>query len=630
MASFRRAAIVSVIVLGAGMSLLAWASYSPWVGNGDPNNPYRIARVEQLIAINGSDKCFVLASSLDMAGRRWSGPPIASFSGTLDGNSCTISNLTILGMGDQALFGQLKAGAGIRNLGLTHLAVAGTGSAAGLAVQNAGKVMNCFSTGAVTGGTSAGGLIASNTGVVMNSYSEAEVTGTGLVGGLVGSNAGMLSNCRSSGNVLCLGESGGESSSFIRSPHVGYMAGGLAGENSGTIAASYSTSAVLAEGCVGGLVGYNSAGISLCYSTGAALGAYEVGGLVGYSSKQLRSCYSIATVIGPDKGCGGLVGVSAEAPKNCYALAPADGGGPDNKVGTFLTAKQMEDNARYVGWDFWGTNADGSDDRWFMPPHAFAVLAWQTEITGLVPVPDVVSMPADQAKAALAEAELTGEVIGQDYHRTVPSGSVVDSSPRFVVPPGGKVGLILSAGKMYDWTGNAGQGMLANPYCIQTPGQLESLGDNPQLWDKYFVVTADLDMVGRVYSTALIAPDVNSVKSGFQGTAFTGSLNGDGHTVRNFQIAGATVGYLGLFGNVGASGQVSGLAMKNASIQGRWDYVGTLAGHSEGTVVSCSATGEVSAGCNSVDGLIGSNHGAVIDCNIDVTVIRNCGSTRGS
>ena len=256
MMSFRRAAIVSVIALWAGMSLLAWASYSPWAGNGDPNNPYRIATVEQLIAINGSDKCFVLMSSIDMAGHKWSGPPIASFSGTLDGNDCTIFNLTIFSDGDQALFGQLKAGAQIRNLGLAHLDVAGTGSAGGLAVQNAGKVMNCFSTGAVAAGTSAGGLIASNTGVVMNSYSEAEATGTGPVGGLVGSNAGILSNCHSSGAVLCLGGSAGESSSlFVRSPYVGYMAGGLAGKNTGTIATSYSSSAVMAEGYVGGLVG---------------------------------------------------------------------------------------------------------------------------------------------------------------------------------------------------------------------------------------------------------------------------------------------------------------------------------------------------------------------------------------
>ena len=335
--------------------------------------------------------------------------------------------------------------------------------------------------------------------------------------------------------------------------------------------------------------------------------------------------------MGPNEGCGGLMGVSAEAPVNCYALAPADGGGPDNKIGTFLTAKQMEDPARYVGWDFWGMAADGNDDRWFMPPHAFPVLAWQTEITGLVSVPDVVGLSADQAQAALAEAELTGELIGQDYHRTVPSGNVIGSSPRFVVPPGGKVGLILSAGKVYDWTENAGQGMLASPYCIQTPGQLESLGDNSQLWDKYFILTSNLDMSGRVYSTALIAPDVNSVKSDFQGDAFTGSLNGNGHAIQNLQIANATGGYLGLFGKIGATGQISSLALKDVSIMGgvASKYAGALAGYSAGTVTDCSATGDITAGCDYVNGLIGLNSGTATNCQVDVTVMTQC-AMRGS
>jgi hypothetical protein len=36
----------------------------------------------------------------------------------------------------------------------------------------------------------------------------------------------------------------------------------------------------------------------------------------------------------------------------CYFLAPADGGGPDNGVGVFLTDAQMKQQSSFIGWDF--------------------------------------------------------------------------------------------------------------------------------------------------------------------------------------------------------------------------------------------------------------------------------------
>jgi hypothetical protein len=229
--------------------------------------------------------------------------------------------------------------------------------------------------------------------------------------------------------------------------------------------------------------------------------------------------------------------------------------------------------------------------------------------------------------------------VTQDYHRTIPSGDVILTYPRSFARPGGAVDLVLSLGQTYNWAGNSGSGTIADPYRIQTPGQLESLGDYPDLWDKSFILTADLDMAGRTYTGALIATDVNTA-TGFQGTPFRGSFNGNKHTVQNLRIVSdsySPASYLGLFGMIDKAGQVYGLTLKDVTILAGTGssspYVGALAGYNAGTVVDCSSTGAISAGCSShVSGLIGSNLGSAVNCHTDVIIIgSNCGgTTRGS
>jgi hypothetical protein len=115
---------------------------------------------------------------------------------------------------------------------------------------------------------------------------------------------------------------------------------------------------------------------------------------VGYNQGTISASYSLAGVSIQGKytelRLGGLVGRvvnSVNNVRNCYFLASADGGGPDNKIGTPLTAAQMMQQASFSGWDFWGSDADGVGGHWFMPVDSVPVLAWQTEVTGLRRVP---------------------------------------------------------------------------------------------------------------------------------------------------------------------------------------------------------------------------------------------------
>ena len=196
----------------------------------------------------------------------------ATFKGNLiDGVMPKISNLTINSTsGRVGLFGETGANAHIESVGLAYANVSVTSSSqadiGALVGSNGGKVIACYSTGAITAsggaGSYAGGLIGhqATTATTAASFSRATVSMSIdpavtdaarmyiYAGGLMGHNSGTITAAYAAGAVK--GKGGG--SSFI---------GGLVGDNNGTITASYSIAPVTAAtGSVitpGGLVGYN-------------------------------------------------------------------------------------------------------------------------------------------------------------------------------------------------------------------------------------------------------------------------------------------------------------------------------------------------------------------------------------
>jgi hypothetical protein len=159
---------------------------------------------------------------------------------------------------------------------------------------------------------------------------------------------------------------------------------------------------------------------------------------------------------------------------------------------------------------------------------------------------------------------------------------------------------------------------------------LESLTNHPELWDKNFVLSADVDMTGRTYTAPLVAPDVNNfaaVSAGrssgmpavdptasFQGTPFVGTFDGQGHMIRKLTIQCRTRNYLGLLGVIGPGGRVDNLQVLDVDITGETGdgvCVGALAGSNLGTITHCSATGVLHGGTG--DGLVGRNSGTITD-----------------
>ncbi|MEN6426839.1 MAG: GLUG motif-containing protein [Phycisphaerales bacterium] len=158
-----------------------------------------------------------------------------------------------------------------------------------------------------------------------------------------------------------------------------------------------------------------------------------------------------------------------------------------------------------------------------------------------------------------------------------------------------------------------GTGEPNDPYQIATAGQLISIGSDPNLLDKHFVLITDIDLDpnlpgGKVFDTAVVAPLVET-SGPLVEAAFWGVFDGDDHTISNLTIRGGS--YLGLFGAV--LGVVTNVELADADISGSGDCVGALIGRNGGTVIQCHSDGVV-AGGSSIGGLAG-------DCGEDGIIV---------
>jgi hypothetical protein len=136
-----------------------------------------------------------------------------NFTGTLDGNSYGISDLTIARGDKSALIGQ-ALGATIANLGLIDADISGANNVGGILGTDSGSTISgSFVTGSVTGtGANVGGMVGSASATTIeNSYSTADVTGVDKVGGLVGTAASTtnISNSYAAGAVTGTTNKGG-------------------------------------------------------------------------------------------------------------------------------------------------------------------------------------------------------------------------------------------------------------------------------------------------------------------------------------------------------------------------------------------------------------------------------------
>ena len=248
-----------------------------------------------------------------------------AFSGSLDGQSHTITDLTINRSSSDfvGLFGIASSTSAISNLGLVGGSVSGVSEVGALVGYNVGSISNAYATGSVSGsGNDVGGLVGDNDGSIRNAYAAGSVSGGYVVGGLVGVNyAGNISDAYATGNVSGENFVGGlvgasQSGTAISNAYAtgsvsgNYVVGGLVGSNGGSLSNVYATGTVAGAGSVvGGLVGDNDGSISEAYASGSVSGLNHIGGLVGDNTGgSISSAYASGGVAGSGSKVGALVG----------------------------------------------------------------------------------------------------------------------------------------------------------------------------------------------------------------------------------------------------------------------------------------------------------------------------------
>lgn len=172
--------------------------------------------------------------------------------------------------------------------------------------------------------------------------------------------------------------------------------------------------------------------------------------------------------------------------------------------------------------------------------------------------------------------------------------------------------IITSITNAYVFGYSDGQGTPEDPFQIATAQELIDLGNEPNDYDKHFILVSDIDLSGWLFNRAVIAADTNHA-SGFQGARFIGCLNGNGYIISHLHIQGD--GYLGLFGELGSGAVISDLGLEIIDVNGTSNYIGGLAAYNRGAAISsCYTTGSIN-GRSHIGGLAGED--ACTDfCNI--------------
>jgi hypothetical protein len=156
-----------------------------------------------------------------------------------------------------------------------------------------------------------------------------------------------------------------------------------------------------------------------------------------------------------------------------------------------------------------------------------------------------------------------------------------------------------------DYSGGSGND--GDPYQIASLSELRLLSESSEDWSKHFILTTDID-----------ASDTSTWNSG-EGfspigndtTNFTGSFNGNGHTISGIVIDRPSQSYIGLFGYLGSGAIVKNIGLVGGSITGD-QRVGGLVGLSNtGQVADCFSTTTIT-GKDYVGGLVGQNFNATV------------------
>lgn len=394
--------------------------------------------------------------------------------------------------------------------------------------------------------------------------SDSKISGTGNYTGGIAGEAYDMENCHVTGTVTVSGAA---------------YVGGVSGYQDGTITQCSSAAVVVATGNnVGGVTGYvqsnASAAMTECFNTGSVKGNSAVGGLTGnlYNGGTISACYNTGAVTATAAAgtAGGLVGSFRYGTiKNTY------------HSGT-ITAANVGSVAGKLEW----SGGQKTLEKVYVLSGSMETVGSPGDCT--IQNGTAVSKTAEELKA------LTAAELGNKF--TADTGAVNDGYPILKWQTGGAAETDPDQPAIEEtgWDGKAAKPeQTGGVYQITTAAELKWFADaaktTPEIKGK---LTADIDLNHRNWTPI---------------AAFSGELDGGGHTVSSF--------YCKATGTAALVAKNSG-TVKNLTVSGKVvgdDNTAAIAAENTGTIENCTALVQITGGKYTA-GIAAVNSGTVRRC----------------
>ncbi len=396
------------------------------------------------------------------------------------------------------------------------------------------------------------------------------IKGVHSVGGLCGWNDGTVTNCYNAGSVTGDGYVGGVCGmnmmgNVTNCYNTGNVTGsdavgGVCGQNQGNVTNCYNTGSVTGSYYVGGVCGQNDGTVTNCYNTGSVTGSHYVGGVCGQNYGTVTNCYNTGNVTGNDAYVGGLCGQNYATVSNCYYLAGKANSGIGEGSGEATEKTADEFASGEVAWLLQGEQ----------------------------------------------EGQVWGQTIGTDEYPVLGGEKVLQIGDGYAneLKQDGDFYLISTADELRLFASMVNSGQTNINGRLTADILLNDISD----WENWNESTEGLNRW-------------TPIGSGSQ--PFTGTLDGDGHSVSGIYIS-STANYQGLVGFLDNDGTLQNLGVKASYIKGGHSVGGVCGMNVMGTVTNCYNSGNVAGTGDYVGGVCGMNvKGNVINC-------YNTGSVTGS
>ncbi|MBE6733783.1 MAG: hypothetical protein E7563_00370, partial [Ruminococcaceae bacterium] len=332
----------------------------------------------------------------------------------------------------------------------------------------------------------------------------------------------------------------------------------------------------------------------------------NVGGIAGYHAGTIKNCYvtDTVTVVG-NNITGTLVGNNAGTVSNCYAYA-------STLVGSYHSSYATVENCYYL--------ADTDDGKGGKTAEQFnsgeVAYLLQSGVVG----EDIYDDDWNVIDTILPE--IWGQKIGEDTYPVFGGNKVytVNKCNDEVV------GYSNTEGEILDHDFENGFCTVCDgfePATLNEDGVYEIANAGQLYWFAEYVNAGNTSANAILTADIVVNEGVMTAESegarawttiGNYDYQYTGTFDGNNHTVSGLYFNNSEAQYVGLFGYIGENSEVKNTGVINSYIKGNSSVGGVVGYNNVGTMTNCYNTGSSILGVDYVGGVVGFNKGTITNC----------------